>query len=47
MDDIQELLEGKPMKQSYDEFIRPVFILNAIARSMETGTWADVNPEEV
>ncbi|MBQ4043744.1 MAG: Gfo/Idh/MocA family oxidoreductase [Clostridia bacterium] len=47
MDDIQALLEGKPMKQSYDEFIRPVFILNAIARSMETGTWADVNPQEV
>jgi predicted dehydrogenase len=47
MDDILDLLKGKPMKQSYDEFIRPVFILNAIVRSMESGTWADVTPEEV
>ena len=47
MDDILDLLKGNPMKQSYDEFIRPVFILNAIVRSMESGTWADVTPEEV
>ena len=47
MDDILELLEGKPMKQSYDEFIRPVFILDAIARSMESGTWESIDTEEV
>jgi len=31
-------------KVSYEEFIRPVFILNAIMKSVETGTWAEVAP---
>ena len=44
MNDIMDLLKGEPMKQSYDEFIRPVFILNALMKSVETGTWAEVNP---
>jgi len=44
MDDIMALLHGEPMKVSYEEFIRPVFILNAIMKSVETGTWAEVAP---
>ena len=47
MDDILALLRGEPMKQSYDEFIRPVFIMNALMRSVETGTWAAVDAVEV
>ena len=47
MDDIMALLHGEQMKVSYDEFIRPVFILNAIMKSVETGTWAEVTPISV
>lgn len=32
-----QLLHGEEPHQSYDEFIAPVFILNALKRSMETG----------
>ncbi len=37
LDDMHDLLCGKEMKQSYDEFIRPVFILNALEASMKSG----------
>lgn len=44
LDDMMALLSGAPMKVSYDEFIRPVFILNALMQSAESGTWVDVAP---
>ncbi len=37
LDDMHELLVGGEMKESYDEFIRPVFILNALEASMKSG----------
>ena len=37
MNDMADLLNGKDMKKSYESFIRPVFIMNAIMRSMESG----------
>ena len=37
LDDMYDLLTGKPMKETYDEFIRPVFILEAIEASMKSG----------
>ena len=41
--DLCDLLHGAPMKETYDEFIRPVFILNAINRAMESGKTEKVN----
>ena len=32
-----ELLQNKEPHQTYDEFIAPVFILNALKRAMESG----------
>lgn len=32
-----ELMNGKPMEMSYDDFIAPVFVIEAIIRSMESG----------
>ena len=43
MNDMLALLNGKEMKQSYESFITPVFIINAIMRSMESGKWEDIN----
>ncbi|MBE6588890.1 MAG: Gfo/Idh/MocA family oxidoreductase [Ruminococcaceae bacterium] len=37
LDDMYALLTGAPMKETYDEFIRPVFILNALDASMKSG----------
>ena len=37
------LLEGKEMKKSYEEFITPVFIMNALIRSMESGKREEIN----
>ena len=39
MDDMLELLQGAPMKKSYESFILPVFVLNAIQRSVDSGKW--------
>ena len=43
MNDMQALLEGKKMKKSYEEFITPVFIMNALIRSMENGKREEIN----
>lgn len=32
-----DLMNGKPMEMSYDDFIAPVFVIDAIIRSMESG----------
>ncbi len=37
LDDMHALLCGEAMKGTYDEFIRPVFILNAIEASFKSG----------
>lgn len=37
LDDMYALLTGAPMKGTYDEFIRPVFILDALVASMQSG----------
>lgn len=37
MDDMLHLLRGGEMKKSYEEFILPVFVMNAIVRSLESG----------
>ena len=37
LDDTHDLLEGGPMKESYDDFIRPVFILEALDASLKSG----------
>ena len=42
MDDMMDLLNGKPMKKSYESFIKPVFIINAILRSIESGSWEKI-----
>lgn len=39
MDDMLHLLKGGEMKKSYEQFILPVFVINAIQRSVETGEW--------
>lgn len=35
--DFHDLLLGKPQKQSYEDFFAPVFVLNAIHRSLKSG----------
>ncbi len=42
MDEILALLKGEPMQKSYEEFILPVFLLNAIKRSTESGQWEEI-----
>ena len=42
MNDMMDLLNGKPMKKSYESFIKPVFIINAILRSIESGKWEPI-----
>ena len=37
------LLRGKPMKKSYESFIYPVFIMNALMRAKD-GAWEKVHP---
>lgn len=37
LDDMHDLLSGAPMKESYDDFIRPVFILEALDASLKSG----------
>lgn len=47
MHDMLDLLQGKPMKKSYESFITPVFLMNAILRSLEQGGLVSVNPIEL
>ena len=42
MDDMLALLQGKEMKKSYESFILPVFVLNAIERSLASGNWEEI-----
>lgn len=42
MNDMLDLLNGEAMKKSYEDFIAPVFVINTIIRSMESGNWETV-----
>ena len=46
-DEFYELLSGEEQKISYDDFISPVFILNAINESLETGEEVKVKEYKV
>ncbi|MBE6920135.1 MAG: Gfo/Idh/MocA family oxidoreductase [Ruminococcaceae bacterium] len=35
--EFHNLLEGKPQKQTYEDFFAPVFVLNAMYRSLQSG----------
>ena len=37
MNDMLDLLNGMPMKKSYESFVLPVFVMNSIVRSVESG----------
>ena len=43
MNDMLALLRGEPMKKSYESFIYPVFIMNALMRAKD-GAWEKVHP---
>lgn len=43
MNDMLALLRGEPMKKSYESFIYPVFIMNALIRAKD-GAWEKVHP---
>ena len=42
-----QLLQGAPQSVGYEEFIAPVFILNAVERSLESGREEAVRPIEI
>lgn len=42
MNDMLALLRGENMKKSYHTFIKPVFIMNTILRSLKSGRWEDI-----
>lgn len=42
MDSMLSLLEGKPMEKTYESFLYPVYVMNAILRSLDSGTWEPV-----
>ena len=46
MNDFLALLEGADMPKSYESFAYPVFVMNAILRSLDSGTWEAVAPME-
>lgn len=45
--EISGLMDGKAQSLSYEEFIAPVFVMNAISRSMESGREEPVNKFEI
>ena len=47
MNDMLDLLRGKEMKKSYSSFVKPVFIMNAILRSLDSGKWEDVREYDI
>ena len=44
MNDMLDLLYGEPMKKSYESFIHPVFVMNALMRAKQSGVWEDIRP---
>lgn len=47
MDDMLHLLRGGNMQKSYESFITPVFLMNAILRSAEKKGWETVSKIEI
>ncbi len=47
MNDMLALLKGEPMKKTYESFITPVFVMNAIIRSLKSGREEKLNPIEI
>ena len=43
MDDMQALLDGGEMEKSYESFVYPVFVMNAIVRALESGKAEKLN----
>ena len=43
MDDMLALLHGEEMKKNYEDFIFPVFVLNATVRALESGKCEKLN----
>ena len=43
MNDMLALLNGEAMKKSYEEFILPVFVMNATLRALESGKTEALN----
>ena len=43
MDDMQALLDGAEMEKSYESFVYPVFVMNAIVRALESGKAEKLN----
>lgn len=44
--EFHHLLEGKPQKQTYEDFFAPVFVLNAMNRALQSGQVEKVNRVE-
>lgn len=44
--EFHNLLEGKPQKQTYEDFFAPVYVLNAMYRSLQSGKVEKVNRVE-
>ena len=42
MNDMLDLLHGEPMKKSYESFIYPVFVMNALMRAQDG--WEPIHP---
>lgn len=42
-DNMRSLLDGNPMKTTYEAFIRPVFVQSALLRSLESGAWEEIH----
>ena len=47
MDGMKALLDGGKMEKSYEDFILPVFVMNAILRSYESGKKEEINKIEL
>ena len=42
MNDMLSLLRGNGIKKSRTDFVKPVYIMNAILRSLDSGKWETV-----
>lgn len=47
LDEMLHLLKGGQMRKSYEEFIQPVFVMNAIVRSVESGCWESTAVDQI
>ena len=46
-DEFYELMNGAPQRKTYAEFIAPVFVMNAVQKSLESGKEVPVNEYEI